>query len=98
MRLYFTFLILYFLPVKSIATTYYLSPTGSDLNSGTSITEPWQTISKINIIDFNGDTILFEGGNTFTGNIDFTSLDSGTAAKPIVIGSYGNSKATISSG
>ena len=77
------------------ATTYYVSPTGNNANSGTSINDPWQTITKINSTDFIGDTILFLGGSTFTGNITFSSSDNGTAANPIVIGSYGTGKAVI---
>src|SRR5687767_822683 len=80
------------------ATTYYLSHAGNNSNSGTSTTAPWQTITKINLSTFVGDTILFLGGNTFIGNIGFGSTDIGTSTKPIVIGSYGNGRATISSG
>jgi hypothetical protein len=98
MRLYFTFLIIYFLPATSIALTYYVSPTGKNTNSGTSVSSPWQTITQINKKNFIGDTILFQGGNTFSGSIGFTSVDVGTPTKPIVVGSYGTGLATISSG
>src|SRR5687768_2351759 len=97
MRLYLTLFAFYFFPAASMAITYYISPAGSNSNTGTSVTNPWQTISKINNKNFVGDTILFFGGSTFSGNISFTSADKGTSTKPIVIGSYGTGKATISS-
>ena len=80
-----------------LAKTYYVSPSGKNTFPGTSISKPWQTIAKINSTNFNGDTILFLGGSTFTGSMVFTVSDKGTSLKPIVIGSYGNGKATISS-
>lgn len=48
------------------AATYYISPTGSDSNSGTSPATPWQTLAKVNGATFAaGDQILFESGKTF---------------------------------
>ncbi|MEO6329015.1 MAG: DNRLRE domain-containing protein [Ginsengibacter sp.] len=88
----------YLLPATSDALTYYVSPTGKNSNAGTSILKPWQTIAQVNKKNFVGDTILFQGGSTFTGNLWFTSLDKGTPSKPIVIGSFGTGRATISSG
>ncbi|MEO7959948.1 MAG: right-handed parallel beta-helix repeat-containing protein, partial [Ginsengibacter sp.] len=78
------------------ATTYYVSPAGKNSNSGTSINSPWQTTSKINTKNFNGDTILFQGGFTFSGGLSFTQSDVGTSTKPIFISSYGTGRATIS--
>ncbi len=79
----------------SIAITYYISPTGNNSNTGNSPLKPWQTISAVNLKNFNGDTILFLGGMTFNGSLYFTSADAGTPTKPIVIGSYGTGRATI---
>ena len=45
-----------------------------------------------------GDTVLFQGGNTFGGSLYLSSHESGTASKPIVFSSYGSGRATISSG
>ena len=92
------FFSLCFLSFSSLALTYYVSPSGKNSNTGTSISKAWQTISKINSKNFVGDTILFLGGNTFTGNMSFTSSDKGTATKPIVIGSYGTGMAIINGG
>lgn len=50
------------------AATYFVSPTGSNSNTGTSESKPWQSISKVNTKNFNGDTILFQGGSTFSLN------------------------------
>ncbi|MHC4159287.1 MAG: right-handed parallel beta-helix repeat-containing protein, partial [Planctomycetota bacterium] len=78
--------------------TYYVSPDGNDNNSGTSPSEAWKTIDKVNTVDFDaGDGVLFEGGTTTTGTLSFDSADSGTSANPITVGSYGTGRATISS-
>ncbi|MCU7550622.1 T9SS type A sorting domain-containing protein [Chitinophagaceae bacterium LB-8] len=81
----------------SHSITYYVSPLGNDVNTGTSTGAPWKTISKVNLKDFKGDTILFQGGSTFPGSLYFTATDIGTSTKPIVIGSYGTGRATINS-
>lgn len=79
-----------------LATTYYISPTGSDNNAGTSTTSPWKTISKVNSKAFApGDKILFKGGSTFTGTVTLSTGDVGSSTSPITISSYGSGKATI---
>jgi hypothetical protein len=76
--------------------SYYVSPLGNDNNSGISPEEAWKTIDKVNQVDFEpGDRILFEGGETFKGNIRFTMSDSGTPENQIEVGSYGNGRAVI---
>jgi hypothetical protein len=76
-----------------------VSSTGSDKNSGTSSSSPWQTIAKVNAIGFaSGDAILFAGGQSFSGSINFTATDLGTSANPITVCSYGTGRATISAG
>ncbi|UCE99374.1 MAG: hypothetical protein JSV82_09475, partial [Planctomycetota bacterium] len=84
------------------ATDYYVSSTGNDNNSGTSPTEAWQTISKVNSVDFaDGDSVLFEAGQTFSGTIVFDVNDGGTPTTPLTVGSYGSGgdgRSTISSG
>lgn len=82
------------------ATDYYLSPSGSDSGSGLSPgAGAWKTISKVNARSFvAGDRILFEGGQTFTGTLAFGTDDTGTAANPIAVSSYGTGRATISAG
>lgn len=81
------------------ATQYYVSPDGNDINSGTSPGQAWKTISKVNGQDFEpGDSIFFEGGETFSGSLFFDANDAGTAANSVTVGSYGTGRATMSSG
>lgn len=76
------------------AAHYYVSPTGSDTNNGTSTGTPWQTIAKVNAHTFvAGDEVSFQGGQSFTGEIAPNS--GGTTATPIVFDSYGTGRATI---
>jgi hypothetical protein len=85
--------------VTAQATDYYVSPDGNDNNSGTSTSQAWQTIEKVNSTVFApGDSILFEGGRTFAGSLYFNAADAGTPANPVKISSYGIGRATISSG
>lgn len=81
------------------AATYYVSPTGSDNNSGTSTSKPWKTIDKVNAASLRpGDRVFFQGGKTFSGSLYLGDPEGGTATKPIVFGSYGSGKATINAG
>lgn len=81
------------------AATYYISPSGNDANAGTSASAAWQTIAKVNTLDLNaGDQVLFQGGQTFNGNLSLTSEDGGTSISPVSIGSYGSGRATLSAG
>lgn len=76
--------------------TYYISSIGNDNNDGLSSTTAWQTISKINSTNFSGgDSILFEGGTSFNGNLYFDSADGNNGASSILISSYGAGRATI---
>ena len=85
-------------PGTSSAVTYYVSATGSDSNNGLSPATPWQTIGKVNSTTLiPGDTVLFHGGDTFSGT-ELSLSDPGTTANPITIGSYGAGNATISNG
>ena len=80
------------------ATTYYVSSSGNDGNSGTSSSSPWQTISKVNSFkNFSpGDNILFNRGNTFYGSI--TISNSGASGNPITFGAYGSGSNPIITG
>jgi autotransporter-associated beta strand protein len=71
------------------ATTYYVSPNGSDTNSGTSPSSPWQSVNQVDNATFNpGDQVLFQDGGNWYGSLNISS--SGTAAQPITFGSYGS--------
>ncbi|HEU0112139.1 MAG TPA: right-handed parallel beta-helix repeat-containing protein [Flavisolibacter sp.] len=76
--------------------SYYISSTGNDANDGLTKAAAWQSATKINAIDLQpGDSVFFEGGQTFTGPIQLQADDVGMATKPIVITSYGSGKAMI---
>jgi len=85
--------------MPAAAATYYVSPTGSDSNNGTSTSTPWQTITKVNSAHFvAGDSILFQGGQTFTGALVFsyaTNIPASSTTTPITVGSYGTGAAEI---
>ena len=89
-RLLFVFFI--FICNTIHAKSYYISPAGSDVNSGTSPASPWQTISKANSFTFAlNDSILFKRGGIFYGsivvrgaNLNFGAY--GIGAKPIITG------------
>jgi hypothetical protein len=93
-------LILCMMVSKSIyATDYYISSSGSDLNSGTSIINAWASIAKVNSTTFlPGDALYFEGGKTFAGNISITSSDANNPNSIFIISSYGTGKAVINAG
>lgn len=89
-----------FTSIKSFAQqtapkTYYVDAAGNDNNPGTK-TSPFKTIQKINSIRFKpGDIINFRSGQTFTGTVKIKEDTKGDILHTIVIGSYGNGKATI---
>ena len=81
------------------ARNYYISSKGKDTNNGSSIVSAWHTTLNIDKTHFlPGDSILFEGGKTFSGYIWLQSEDSGNASHPVVISSYGKGRATIDAG
>ena len=83
-------------------TTYYVSPSGSDSNSGTSPGAPWLTVTQVDRASLAaGDQVLFQGGATFSDNTLMPGWGvgaSGTNAVPISFGSYGQGDATITQG
>ena len=86
---FITFVLLLGLSGTVLATTYYVSPSGNDNNTGTSPQDAWQTINKVNSVTFSqGDSILFEGGETFSGQLVFDN-EAGTSTSPITVSSYG---------
>lgn len=85
--------------VKVKATEYYVSPSGNDSNSGTSVQAAWRTLDKVNIIDLNlADKVFLEAGHDYPGNLFLTAEDAGTPEYPVVIGSYGSGRARIKAG
>jgi hypothetical protein len=78
---------------NALATTYYVSSSmGSDSNSGTSSTTPWQTIAHVNGQTFNpGDSILFKRGDVWNESLATTS--SGSSGNPIAFDAFGTGAA-----
>ncbi len=80
------------------ATDYYVSPTGSDSNNGTSQGTAWKTLARVQTF-LNGpaqpgDRVLFQRGQVWTGTLLVSTIwgyngKSGTRTNPIYIGAYG---------
>ena len=73
-------------------TTYYVdSKSGSDSNDGTSESEAFKTLDKVNALNLEpGDTVLLKKGSVFEDQaLQFTKEDSGTAEAPVKISTYG---------
>jgi hypothetical protein len=97
----FIFFALSFMVVAhaALATTYYVSPSGNDANSGKSPGLAWKTVGNVNSLDLKpGDTVLFQGGEMFSGNLYFDSGDGNVPGTPVVISSYGGGRATLNAG
>ncbi|MFJ4408051.1 right-handed parallel beta-helix repeat-containing protein [Streptomyces sp. NPDC088910] len=80
--------------------TYYVSPSGSDSNTGLSPAQAWKTVAKVNGSTFpQGSSVSFEGGQAFTGCLVFNSVNvpSSSASTPFVVNSYGTGQATLTS-
>ncbi|RZA09285.1 MAG: hypothetical protein EOP11_02185 [Proteobacteria bacterium] len=76
--------------------TYYVSSAGSDSNTGRSTAAAWRTIAKVNASNFGpGDSVLFAGGETFTGCLTLGTNVTGTPANPVVVGSFGTGQFTL---
>jgi Right handed beta helix region len=77
------------------ATTYYVSPRGSDSNRGTSQSAAWRTVARVNSARVRpGDTVLFHGGATFSDD-DLTGNRGGASGRSITYGSYGPGNAIL---
>lgn len=77
---------------------YYVSPTGLDTNSGTSKSNPWKTVGRVNSAVLTaGSRVLFKGGSTFSDAI-LGGNDGGRAGAPITYGSYGGGNAVLPQG
>jgi len=77
---------------------YFFNTAGNDANDG-SKNKPWKTITKLNNTRLMpGDTVYFEGGQTFSGSILIEAADAGSSDKPVIITSANNGKAIIDGG
>jgi parallel beta-helix repeat protein len=79
-------------------STYYVSPTGSDTNNGSS-GSPWKTLQKAANFVAAGDTVIVAAGTYVGFAFDPGLNDHGTAAKPITFiantGDYRTSSVVI---
>jgi len=71
-------------------TRYFFdSVNGSDANAGTSPNAAWQTLSKLNAVNYEpGTTVYLKRGSTWTGA--WVIDNSGTANLPIIFTAYGD--------
>lgn len=75
----------------SIGNTYYVdSLSGDDSNTGTSMTTPWKSLTKVSTTTFQpGDTILLKAGSVWNGE-QLWPKGSGAENAPIKIDMYGD--------
>ncbi len=87
-----------FILINTKAEVYYVSSSmGNDLNNGLSIQSPFQSIEKLNSMQFNpGDSICFKSGDYWEGM--FWVNGSGSISQPIVIDIYGGNDRPIING
>ena len=84
--------------VASSAVTYYVSPAGSDTATGKSPSTAWRTLGRASgAVLRPGDRLLLQGGHQYTGQIKIGPGEAGSAARPVVVSSYGRGRATITS-
>ena len=77
------------------ATNYYIAKSGNNTNSGTTSALAWKTFSPLGAVTLHsGDTVFIHSGDTIRGQMNM--VQSGTAANPIVVTSYGIGKGIIS--
>ncbi|SBT89088.1 Right handed beta helix region [Streptomyces sp. DI166] len=83
-------------PVNGGPYTFYVSPDGDDKNDGMSAARPWRTLDHANGVRFQpGDRLRLQGGARFRGSLTLEKGEAGSAARPVVIESYGTGRATI---
>jgi hypothetical protein len=81
------------------ATDYFVRQNGNDDAQGTSTNAAWRTIERVNRARLQpGDCVRFEANASFAGNLLLSAADAGTSNAPVVIGSFGQGRATILAG
>ncbi|NMM94062.1 hypothetical protein [Bifidobacterium oedipodis] len=79
--------------IKATGTTYYVSESGNDANSGTDQDHPWKTLDKVNEIASDlqpGDSVQLEYGSTFNNQSLHIKDTAGTPEAPITVTAYGD--------
>jgi hypothetical protein len=83
----------------SAGRDFYVSPQGSDANSGTTAAAPWRTLAKIDSADLRpGDRVHLQGGARFSEPLAPFAGMAGTSTAPISFDSYGSGRATLTAG
>ncbi|GGV16239.1 hypothetical protein GCM10010275_67180 [Streptomyces litmocidini] len=83
-------------PASGGPFTFYVSADGDDENDGMSPEKPWRTLDHANTVNFRpGDRLRLKGGERFRGTVTLGEGEAGSAARPVVIESYGTGRATI---
>jgi len=93
------FSLLVFTSTTANAAEYYFSAAGNDASGNGSANAPWQSVSKMNSVMLTmapGDKVLLKRGDVFFGTIVVNQ--SGSEAKPIVIGAYGSGNLPVVTG
>ncbi len=71
-----------------LGSSYYVSNSGDDSNTGTTQRDAWKSLAKVNGFPFRpGDIVLFERGGTWRGQL---VPRSGNSGKPITYTAYGD--------
>jgi len=90
-------LLLTLLNAPCLATNYYLSNDGDDLNKGISPELAWQSIDRLNKQGIEaGDSVFFRKGDVFRGQINL--IRGGDNTGVIFISSYGTGPSPVISG
>jgi len=81
-------------------TTYYVSNSGNDSNSGVSASAPWKTVAKV--IGFEpslrqGDCVLFQRGGVWNEQLAISNVH-GSQSYPITFGNYGSGNLPVLDG
>ena len=83
----------------SSATDWFVRCDGDDSASGVNRKAAWRSIERVNRARLQpGDRVLFQAGQTFTGNLLLTAEDAGTASAPVVVGALGDGPAILFAG
>ncbi|WP_405861000.1 right-handed parallel beta-helix repeat-containing protein [Streptomyces sp. NBC_00090] len=76
--------------------TFYVAPGGDDDNDGLSPERAWRTLRKADAVSFKpGDRLRLMGGARYPGALALGEKEAGSAARPVVIESYGKGRARI---
>ncbi|HET9285402.1 MAG TPA: choice-of-anchor D domain-containing protein [Candidatus Angelobacter sp.] len=81
-------------------TTYYVSTSGSDSNSGVSVSSPWKTVAKIVAFEPSlrqGDCVLFQRGGVWSEELKISNVH-GSQSYPITFGNYGTGNLPVIDG